>query len=141
MNLARLERVLLRARAALEKPRTDSSVRIGLPVGGGMEIIQINTILYVEKLGRRVFLVGRDGDRLAISESLQKLQNILEPYGFFRCHQSFLIRLAAVRSIRMDETKNSYNILFFDTDAAVPLSRGKYKELRDCLARNGLTIY
>lgn len=142
VNPLRLERVILQAEELLGKreAKAPSSVGIGLQVNGGLEIIQVNSILYIEKQGRRVYLVPSNGPRYQSYESLQKLQTFFEPYGFFRCHQSFLVRLDAIRGVRLDETKSCHKILFFDTEDQIPLSRGKYSELREQLSSRGLTI-
>lgn len=54
VNPLRLERVLLQAKKQLEdsEPPVESSVRIGIPVDGGLEIIEVNHLLYIEKEGR-----------------------------------------------------------------------------------------
>lgn len=142
VNPLRLERVILQAEELLGKreTKTPSSVGIGLQVNGGLEIIQVNSILYIEKQGRKVYLVPSNGPRYQSYESLQKLQGFFEPYGFFRCHQSFLVRLDAIRGVRLDETKSCHKILLFDTEDQIPLSRGKYPELREQLSSRGLTI-
>lgn len=139
----RLERVLLRAQKQLEeeKPPRESPARIGLPVDGGLEIIDVNQLLYIEKSGRKVFLVNQNGERYRSYDTLQKLLGIFEPYGFFRCHQSFLVRLSAIKSIRLDSSKNSYNILLFGTDTQIPLSRNKYHELKEQLRQRGIRMF
>lgn len=71
---------------------------------------------------------------------MQKLQGIFELYGFFRCHQSFLVRLDAIQGVYLDETRKCHKILLFGTEEQIPLSRGKYPELRERLAGHGLTI-
>lgn len=141
VNLMRLERVILQAEEQLAKrDQKTPSVRIGLQVNGGLEIIQVDSILYIEKQGRKVYLVPENGPRYQSYDSLQKLQGIFELYGFFRCHQSFLVRLDAIRGIRLDETRNYHNIVLFGTEDQIPLSRGKYPELRERLAGRGLNI-
>ena len=141
VNPLRLERALLQAESLLSaQARKTPAVRIGLQVDGGLEIIQVDSILYIEKQGRRVYLVSAGGRRYQSYDSLQKLQDIFEIYGFFRCHQSFLVRLDAIRGVHLDETKRYHNILLLDTDDRIPLSRGKYPELREQLAGRGLTI-
>ena len=111
-----------------------------MQVNGGLEIIQVDSILYIEKQGRRACLVPAGGPRYRSYDSLQKLQGIFELYGFFRCHQSFLVRLDAIRGVRLDESRSFHKILLFDTEDQIPLSRGKYPELRERLADRGLTI-
>ena len=142
VNPLRLERVLLQAEELLgtREKKPSSAVRVGLQVNGGLEIIQVDSILYIEKQGRRVYLVPSNGPRYRSYDSLQKLQGIFELYGFFRCHQSFLVRLDAIRGVYLDESKSCHKILLFDTDDQIPLSRGKYPELRERLADRGLTI-
>ncbi len=142
VKLMRLERVLTLAKEQLENRETKApaSVRIGLQVDGGLEIIDVSSILYLEREGRKVSLVSTDGKRYTSFDSLQKLQGIFEPYGFFRCHQSFLVRLDAIRGIRMDVSRGCHNILFAESKDQIPLSRSKYAELRERLAGTGLTI-
>ncbi len=122
------------------KQQTLAPVRIGLPVNGGMELIQVDHVSYIEKLGRKVSLIGQDGERFQTYYSLQKLDSIFTSYGFFRCHQSFIVRLNAIRSIGLDEGKNSYNIILQGIKQPIPLSRNKYGELRQCLAEQGVRI-
>lgn len=142
VNPLRLDRALLQAEELLgrRERKTSSSVRVGLQVNGGLEIIQVDSILYIEKQGRRVYLVPAGGPRYQSYDSLQKLQGIFELYGFFRCHQSFLVRLDAIRGIHLDESRSFHKILLFDSQEHIPLSRGKYPELRERLAGRGLTI-
>lgn len=68
------------------------------------------------------------------------LDGIFTSYGFFRCHQSFIVRLDAICSIGLDEGKNSYNIILQGIKQPIPLSRSKYGELRQCLAEQGVRI-
>ncbi len=142
VNILRLERVLLREKQRREgqQQKKETPVRIGLPVDGGMEIIQVDQVSYIEKAGRKVYLVGQNGERFQTYYSLQKLEDIFACYGFFRCHQSFIIRIEAVRSISLDESKNSYNISFQGMNVSIPLSRNKYSELKERLAESGMRI-
>lgn len=142
VNLLRLERILLKATEVIEKRKAPkhSSVRLGLPMDGRIEIIQVDDILYIEKAGRRVFLVNRAGKELTVHLSLQKLQDMFEPFGFFRCYQSFLVQMSTIRSIYLDSSKHSYNIALNGTDRVIQLSRSKYGELRERLMRDGTMI-
>lgn len=142
VNPLRLERVLLRARGRLEAAAPAGfPTRIGLPVCGGLEIIELDNFLYVEKEGRKVFLVCKNDERYRTYDTLQKLSGVLEPYGVFRCHQSFLVRLSAIKSIHLDMSKNSHNIQLTGTNVRIPLSRSKYPELREILQQRGMRIY
>lgn len=136
VNPLRLERVILQAEEQLGKrtPKTPA-VRVGLQVNGGLEIIQVDSILYIEKQGRKVYLVPAKSSRYQSYDTMQKLQGIFELYGFFRCHQSFLVRLDAIQGVYLDETRKCHKILLFGMEEQIPLSRGKYPELRERVRR------
>lgn len=64
------------------------------------------------------------------SFSLTVLEEKLKPYGFFRCHRSYLVNLQKVREI-ITWTRNSYSLILEDAEkSSIPLSKGKYDELK-----------
>lgn len=141
VDLMRLGRALGRVRENQETAQETEEVSIGIPVDDGLEILNVNEILYLEKTGRRVAVVDRSGSRVSSCDSLQRLQKVFEPYGFYRCHQSFLVALNKIRGIRSGEYRNSYYIQMVGMDRQIPLSREKYTELRKILTQRGLTIF
>lgn len=67
------------------------------------------------------------------SFSLTVLEEKLKPYGFFRCHRSYLVNLQKVREV-ITWTRNSYSLILEDTEkSSIPLSKGKYDELKQIL--------
>ncbi len=141
VDLIRLGRALERVRRSQETSQESEEVSIGIPVNDGLEILNVNEILYLEKAGRRVVVVDRSGSSVSSCDSLQRLQKVFEPYGFYRCHQSFLVALNKIRGIRSGEYKNSYYIQMAGLDQQIPLSREKYTDLRKVLIQRGLTIF
>ena len=143
VELMRLTQALRRAQRTKEQTweREREDVTIGIHVDGGLEILRVSDVLYLEKSGRRVAVVDRRGSRLSSCDSLQKLQPVFEQYGFYRCHQSFLVALDKIRGIRTDDLGSSYSIQLEGVSKSVPLSRAKYNELRTLLGQRGLTIY
>lgn len=79
--------------------------------------IPLKDILYVESRDRRlhVHTVSAVYD---YNDRLVKLIDLLQPKGFVRCHQSFLVKLSAISVIRSDK------LLVGNTE--IPISR-KYK--------------
>ncbi len=63
--------------------------------------ISVNTahILYAETMGRAILLHMDDGTDLTASEPIRGLEQRLSPFGFFRCHTSFIVNLSAVDTI------------------------------------------
>lgn len=61
--------------------------------------------------------------------TLKELEERLKPYGFFRCHRSYIINLQKVNEI-ITWSKNSYSIKLQHEDKNyIPLSRQKVTEL------------
>ncbi len=141
VDIMKLGRALRRVQQNKAVHKEAESVTIGIHVDGGLEILNVDDLLYLEKTGRRVTVVDRNGSRISSADSLQKLEKVFEPYGFFRCHQSFLVSLSKIKGIRLDASRNTYTIQLSDTDQPIPLSRDKYPDLKAQLTQRGLTIF
>lgn len=139
-NLLRLEQALFRVRQQREIISKED-VRIGIQSGNRLEIVNVQNVLYLEKRGRQVHLACENGEELVTRETLQKLENVFQPHGFYRCHQSFLVPLHRVRSVRLDDSKHTYYILLEGTQTPIPLSRDRFSELRQLLSQGGLKIF
>ncbi|MCY1103578.1 LytTR family transcriptional regulator DNA-binding domain-containing protein [Shouchella clausii] len=64
---------------------------------------------------------------------LKDLEQRLAPFGFFRCHRSYLVNLQRVREIIV-WSKNSYSLSLNDqTKNTIPLSKGNYAALKELL--------
>ncbi|MCR8842428.1 LytTR family transcriptional regulator DNA-binding domain-containing protein [Paenibacillus sp. SC116] len=65
--------------------------------------------------------------------TLNDLESKLKPLGFFRCHRSYIVNLQKVREV-ITWTRNSFGlILDDDKKSSIPLSKGKYDELKGAL--------
>jgi DNA-binding LytR/AlgR family response regulator len=140
VNILRLEQALLRVRN-MKNTASKKDTRIGLHVDGGLEIVSVRDILYMEKSGRKVYIVCKNGSKYNSSDSMQKLQEIFEKHDFFRCHQSFLIPVDNIKSILLDDFKNSYNIQLANVKESIPLSRDRYNDLKELLIKKGMKIF
>ena len=80
-------------------------------------------ILYFEVYGHDVLLHKKDGEELKCNESLAKLSERLQEYGFIQPHRSYLVNMTHIKKI---EPK----AIFLMTNEEIPLSRRKYQELR-----------
>ncbi|AXF57132.1 LytTR family transcriptional regulator DNA-binding domain-containing protein [Salicibibacter kimchii] len=64
---------------------------------------------------------------------LKELEQRLRPFGFFRCHRSYIVNLQRVREVII-WSKNSYSLSLDDRHkSSVPLSKGKYTTLKEML--------
>ena len=146
INVMKVERALAHIRermgAVPEPPSHSSRAQIGLRSGAGLTIINVDEVLYIEKSGRRVYIICRNRERIATSYSLQNLQSIFAEYDFIRCHQSFLVPLSKIRHIQADElNRRSYTIRLEGTDQSIPLSRDRFEALESILTKQGIAIY
>ncbi|PAD14966.1 response regulator [Shouchella clausii] len=67
------------------------------------------------------------------SINLKDLEQRLAPFGFFRCHRSYLVNLQRVREIIV-WSKNSYSLSLNDQiKNTIPLSKGNYAALKELL--------
>ena len=65
--------------------------------------------------------------------TLAELERKLHPYGFFRCHRSYIVNLQKVREV-VTWTRNSFTLVLNDASkSSIPLSKGKMAELKEML--------
>ena len=64
---------------------------------------------------------------------MNELEERLLPYGFFRCHRSYIVNLQKVREV-ITWTRNSYSLVLDDrAKSNIPLSKGKMAELKEMI--------
>lgn len=136
----RLEQTLERVRERLSRASGPAQApRVGIATEGGYRIADPAEIAYLEKDERRVKILWKDGSRDHTGKSMQEMEEILLDYGFFRCHQSYLVPLGDIESIRKESFGRSYRVLLRGVPGGLPLSRQKYYELRDLLRERGVS--
>ena len=143
IRLSHLERVLELAREKAEASNVPgpSGKQIGLHVDARLEIVNLDDVAYLETVGRKVHVVCRDGRVLETAESLKKLCQVFEDYGFYRCHQSFVVQVALIESIKPDMFHHSYLIRLRGSEKEIPLSRDRYAALRTMLDKRGIRFF
>lgn len=115
--------------------------KIGMKTANGIQIININDVLYIEKKGRVISILSKDNNSIVSSDTMKNLEVIFAPFEFYRPHQSFLVPIQQIKTIYPDPFSRSYSIDLNDTDTKLPLSRNRYPELKDLLKMKGITIY
>lgn len=141
VNILRLEQALTRAKNLKYNIKEKKETKIGIHIEGGFEIINVNDICYIEKSGRKVYIVCENGEKYNSRDSLQKLEDIFGNYGFYRSHQSFLVPIEKIKSIQIDEFKRSYTLKLDNVKEKLPLSRDKYNEVKEMLLEKGMKFY
>ncbi|WP_010529034.1 LytTR family transcriptional regulator DNA-binding domain-containing protein [Lentibacillus jeotgali] len=89
-------------------------------------------ITYVES-NEGVSHLHVNGETFPCSITLNNLFERLQPFGFFRCHRSYIVNLQKVREV-ITWTRNSYSLVLEDSKkSSIPLSKGNLSELKSVL--------
>jgi len=71
-----------------------------------------------------------DGETYPSDFKMTELEERLLPYGFFRCHRSYIVNLQRVREV-ITWTRNSYSLVLDDQNKTnIPLSKTKMTDLK-----------
>ena len=75
---------------------------ISIPIKGGIRKMELAQIYYIESQGHMLRYKTAEGE-LECRDILQQMENLLVPYGFFRCSKSYLVNMQYVDAIRENE--------------------------------------
>lgn len=89
--------------------------------------IYLNEIKYIE-VQKKEMLIHTINKNFYIRYSLNKIEKELNLSRFIRCHKSFIVNLSHVENIK-------YNIAILESDEEVPISRYRYKEVKEKFLR------
>lgn len=127
-TLARIENRLAQRQKPVERSR------VGLPTEEGYRLVDPEEIGWMEKDARRVKVIWKDGTWVHTSKSMQELEEMFGDYGFFRCHQSYLVPIGNISSIQKESFGRTYQLRLV-CGGTLQLSRQKYYELKDLLQK------
>ncbi|MGG3805426.1 LytR/AlgR family response regulator transcription factor [Metabacillus fastidiosus] len=140
INILRLEKSLTRVREMMSSRIAAKGKKIGIKIAGGIQIINVNDILYIEKQGRKISIVCHNNEIFHSNETMQNLEALFSDFGFFRSHQSFLVPIQKIKAIYPDSFTRSYSIQLTNDEKIIPLSRNKYNELKELIEKQTKVI-
>lgn len=117
-----LEKEKLREAITFCHGKRYSQEKLLIPINGGVRKISPEEICYIEIKGRKSRVV-QEQEEWDTSISMDKLENMFEGKGFLRCHQSFLVNCAYIRTLRTSQVE-----LIDGTE--IPVSKHRIKEVR-----------
>lgn len=148
LNSARIQRALERAQRRLrntiseitsdDKAPEAKSTKIGINVEGGYQILDVDSIQFIEKKGRKIYINTKSKNPLVSRYNLTQLEEILAPHDFFRCHQSFIVPVKKIRYVKNNQFGKTYSIILKESYEEIPLSRGKHAEMKEKLESYGI---
>ena len=86
---------------ALQRIQRRRGGQIALQVGGGVQLLNTDDILYLETRDRLLHY-HTAADTWSVRGSLQKAEKELAPYHFARCNQCYLVNLRHVTGVQND---------------------------------------
>ncbi|MCU7741510.1 LytR/AlgR family response regulator transcription factor [Priestia megaterium] len=119
-------------------PINNADLKICIKYKGTINIINLNEISYIERVGRKTFIHLSDGNQITCNESLKSLNNILENYGFYRIHQSFIVAIDKIKKVEVDHNGRDYIVNMQSHNSPVWLSKYKYQQLKALLWKNSI---
>lgn len=118
---------LLRKKETRKSASDSSELMFKCPKG--YRVLRVSEIDYIERQQRKNIVVcGREKFQIA-NYTMAELMDMLEKYGFFLCHQSYIVSLNRIAEI-FDEKKQLYAIRIKDSGVKIPVSRNRYEALR-----------
>lgn len=110
-------------------PEQTQRNKVSIPVVKGFNIVRLSEIVMVTSAGSYADVHLLNGTKFQASRSLKYLASELEPLGFVRCHDSFLVNACEVVSY----TKGRGGTICMSTGAEVPVSRYRKELLMEVL--------
>jgi two-component system, LytTR family, response regulator len=106
--------------AHLMKEMQKSSSYIALPHRNGRLRVPVAHIEYCFSINGCVEVQLNNGEKLLVSRDFPEIQAMLEPYDFFRCHQSYLVNADYVKASKKVDGKT---FLLMNIGKLVPVAR------------------
>lgn len=110
----------------VKQQQDKGSHRIALPTTKETRFVKPADIVRCESSNSYTQFYLSTGEKYLVSRPIYEYEEMLLNYGFFRCHQSHLVNLQAIRSW----IKEDGDQLLMENGARVPVSRQKRAELR-----------
>ena len=134
VNALRLQKTFERFdRLVGQRPTAE---QIAVETASGFVLVSPGEIRYISRDSRKTVIHCGKQD-YTVKSSLAELEVIFADYDLIRCHQSFLLSLGHVVSAEKSTFGRTYAAVL-DTGERVPVSRGRYEELKAHLAGQGI---
>jgi len=115
----------------LQQQHQKDEHRIALPVLKETRFVYTRDIIRCEASNNYTRFFLNDGEVLVVSRPIFEYEDILQDYGFVRCHQSHLVNKAFIKSW----VRESGQFLLLQNGEEIPISRNKKDQLAEALKK------
>lgn len=140
INEKKLAKTMEEVRRRLGEQKEQSSARLMFHLSQGYRILDVRDICYIERENRKNFLHTETETLRIMNYTMRELEEMLSQHGFFLSHQSFLMSLYRVETVR-DAGRQLYEAVLKGCQKPVPVSRNRYEELIRQLRQLNLSVY
>ncbi len=117
--------------AFLQEKNNKGEHKIALPSAKEIRFVNPHDIMYCEANNNYTIFHLASGEKLTISKPLFEYDELLEAYGFIRCHNSYLVNSFFVKSM----VKENGDALVLENGYQIPVSRQKRDFVKKSLLR------
>lgn len=100
---------------------------IAIPQSREIRFIPISDIVYCTSSNNYTTVILQDGEKLLASKGIYYFDELLVPTGFIRTHQSFLVNIKYIRSIKREQEIELHD------KSVIPIAKLKMGEVRKTL--------
>lgn len=111
-----------------DEEKGQSAAKLMFHLQQGYRIVDVRDICYIERLNRKNYLYTESEAIRITNQTMRELEEMLSTHNFFLCHQSFIVSLHRVISVK-DVGRQLYEVKLKGCDRALPVSRNRYEEL------------
>lgn len=136
VDLLRMERTFSRFQ---ERQASAGSARLMIETTAGFILLNPADICYISRNRSACEIHCAQEKTYRVTYPLDRLENMLAEYHFFRIHQSFLVPVARILQVRGTKFGTTYEAEL-DDGTTVPVSRNKYAKLKEYLIRQSMHL-
>lgn len=104
--------------------------KIALPTAKGFQIVFVSELFYCEASRNYTLFFLKDGKKIIVGRNLKYFCEKLEPFGFFRIHESFLINLSHLKNY----VKGRGGQVVLSNEVTLDVARNRKKDLLKLLS-------
>jgi len=105
---------------------TSGNRLLGIAAVDKIEVLDIDTIVYIQADGRYTHFHLIDGTKKTASKNLGEYEKILPIQNFVRVHHSYMVNMSYVKSIQKTD---GYFVQLFKSDKVIPIAKRKQETL------------
>jgi two-component system LytT family response regulator len=113
----------------LAQSQNKASHRIALPTGKEIRFADPGEIIRCQSSNNYTTFFLTDSEKILVSKPIFEFEELLQAYGFIRCHQSHLVNIKYVKSW----VKEDGGYLILTDKSEIPVSRQRREAIKEAL--------